>query len=110
LHDGHLPDTAALGASARLYLVTFILAFARRPPERLEGASFLLFRLLILPILFMLSLNLKWPLMMTLLLHGTAFFAGAYICQSRLALLRPGTSHLTEFYFWISAGARRGTL
>jgi hypothetical protein len=92
-----------------LYLLTFILVFARRTlvPHR--------FVVLILPVLILLQLGQvlghlvepKWPAM---LLHLLLFFAAALFCHGELARSRPPVEHLTEFYLWMSLGGVLGGL
>ena len=94
-----------------LYLLTFVLVFARRP---------------ILPLSWMLRVEpylivaaagaLAWhaDLPMQLLLLGSlqllAFFVIAMVCHGQLAADRPAGSHLTEFYLWMSLGGVLGGL
>jgi len=43
-------------------------------------------------------------------LHFLAFFVTAMVCHGQLAANRPGESHLTEFYLWMSLGGVLGGL
>lgn len=94
-----------------LYLLTFVLVFARRT---------------ILPLRWMLRVEpylivaaagaLAWHanLPIQLLLIGSlellAFFVIAMVCHGQLAADRPAGSHLTEFYLWMSLGGVLGGL
>jgi hypothetical protein len=90
-----------------LYLLSFVLAFARRP---WVGS-----RWLARPhayLLILLALLLFWgaarPCASVLSLHLAAFFVTALLCHSRLAEDRPGVAHLTGFYLWLAAGGALG--
>ncbi|MEX0714758.1 MAG: fused MFS/spermidine synthase [Pirellulales bacterium] len=82
------------------YLVSFILVFARRPP--LPHAWMLrLLGPMIMLVAVSAVLSVGWQV---LLVHVAAFFVGAIVCHGELARDRPDTSHLTEFYLWMSTG------
>jgi len=92
-----------------LYLVTFIIAFARKPvvSSKLLGR---ILPLLALPLAFTLVLeasdsSLIVPL--SILHLGTVFVASLF-CHSRLAEDRPSAKHLTEFFFYVSLGGVLG--
>lgn len=94
-----------------IYLLTFILVFARRrwPPHRwwVRAMPFA-----VLPVVMTLVMTLAavsfqalvWPV----LLHFVGLFVVAMVCHGELALDRPPARHLTEFYLWISAGGVLG--
>ncbi len=87
-----------------LYLLSFILVFARRPlaPLNVLVRYFpLLLLLLVAPILF----SGSGP---ALVLHLIAFFWGLLVCHGLLARDRPGTDHLTEYYLLMSLGGVLG--
>jgi hypothetical protein len=48
------------------------------------------------------------PLAWLMLLHLTVFALAALLSHTRLAADRPATSHLTEFYLWLSVGGVLG--
>jgi spermidine synthase len=89
-----------------LYLLTFVLTFARHPLLRHE------WMLRAQPILVFPILLLIWfvsagsPL--NLVLHLAAFFVIAMVCHGELASRRPAAERLTEFYLWISLGGVLG--
>jgi len=89
-------------APLALYLLTFVLIFAARPPiphrwmiRALPGAIVLAaFGFWLAPI----------SLTGALAAHYTAFFIVAMACHGELARQRPEVDRLTEFYFWMSLG------
>jgi hypothetical protein len=86
-----------------LYLLTFVIAFARR---RFVTAAQLgrVFGLLAIPLAMIIILESSEPLVWLAALHLIAFFVAALMCHSRLVDLRPESGRLTEFYLWMSAG------
>ena len=92
-----------------IYLLTFVLVFARKPilPHRL---MVFIEPFLIIPIAFLFALGLKNRGMIDFPLHLLAFFIIAMVCHGELVKYRPGTSHLTEFYLWMSLGGVLGGL
>jgi hypothetical protein len=86
-----------------LYLLTFVVAFSRRPiiPHRLVVALQPPFVVaLVAVIIFGLISNILW----LLALHLAVFFVNALMCHGELARTRPPPRYLTAFYLWISAG------
>ncbi|MBI2805492.1 MAG: hypothetical protein HYX68_10990 [Planctomycetes bacterium] len=105
-----------------LYLLTFILVFARWPTvwtgQPHTVVSFLQPCILLFLVLKMIG-NLTvdniswlagWDTVVTFFLHLAAFFTTALMCHGELAKDRPSTKHLTEFYFWMSLGGVLGGL
>jgi hypothetical protein len=91
-----------------LYLLTFILAFAARPP--LPHAMMLrIMPLLIIPTVIAVA-PLVLPAISLLGLHLAAFFAIALVCHGELALRRPAAGRLTEFYLYLALGGVLGGL
>lgn len=89
-----------------LYLLTFVIVFARRPPSEL-----LILRILpycVLPVVFLLVVQMRLPLLPYLTVNLVAFFALALACHSRLASSRPPHERLTEFYLCLSIGGVLG--
>src|ERR1041384_7165758 len=90
-----------------LYLVTFILAFARKLalPERLLntalGGLALLLTLVIVA-------NATEPTTAIVLLHLCFFFVAALVCHSKLASDRPDTTRLGDFYLCVAIGGMCG--
>jgi len=90
-----------------VYLLSFILVFARR---QLISHAMLLRRL---PIILLLAIlpsisKINVPFWGLLLLYLTALFAIGMVCHGELARSRPAPRHLTEFYLWISCGGVLG--
>ncbi|HWD41378.1 MAG TPA: fused MFS/spermidine synthase [Fimbriimonas sp.] len=84
-----------------LYLLTFILVFARKPkaPAALLGR---IFPLILTPLVLIMVLEgVSTPLA---LIHLAVFFIAVWMCHSRLALLKPSAEHLTEYFFYLSLG------
>lgn len=88
-----------------LYLLTFILAFARTPlmVDRCLSAQVILVPVTAIAILF--EVNAILPI---LLLHLMTFFVLAMGCHGTLARLKPDARHLTEFFLWVSFGGMLG--
>jgi hypothetical protein len=83
-----------------LYLLTFVLVFARRPlvPQRWW------LRLQIVFVALVACLFKTANLYVMLVLHVGAMFFTAMVCHAELARRRPVAKHLTEFYLWMSVG------
>ena len=90
-----------------LYLLTFTLAFAARPPLRhrwmLAAQPFFLAAI---SLLLMYGYTRK-PLQV-IPLHLAGLFVTAMVCHGELARRRPSVAHLTEFYLWIAVGGVLG--
>ena len=90
-----------------LYLLTFIIAFARRPrAQPLFLARWL--PLVLLIVACTLVTEATEPIGLLLVVHLGAFFFISLFCHARLAADRPGSAHLTEFYLWMSGGGVLG--
>lgn len=88
-----------------LYLLSFVVVFARRP--WISGDIALLVQphfLVVLALFFGIAGNLA----LTIPLHLLTFFIVALVCHGQLAQDRPHTAHLTEFYLWMSFGGMLG--
>lgn len=90
-----------------LYLLTFVIVFARRPvlPHWLAVKA-QPFALIPLAIVYPFTGSTK--LEYVLPLHLIAFFLCALVCHGELARRRPEAGGLTEFYFWMSFGGLLG--
>jgi hypothetical protein len=87
-----------------LYLLTFIFAFASRPPLP-HGLMLRLQPFLIIPLVVIsAALHSIW----LLLLHLALFFVTAMVCHGELARRRPPVANLTEFYLYVSLGGVLG--
>lgn len=92
-----------------LYLLTFILVFARRPP--LSHA--LLARcmpLVVLVLALALLSEATKPMSVLIVLHLLGLFVVAMVCHGELARTRPAPRYLTAFYLWMSVGGVLGGL
>ena len=90
-----------------LYLLTFILAFARR---RLVSQR-VIARVLpfgLTATVMLLLMQASTPILLIISIHLATFFIAAMACHGELAEDRPSTSHLTAFYLWISVGGVLG--
>ncbi len=92
------------------YLITFMIAFARR--FRISLAALSSAVPVVLLALFPLvaaakpvSAKLLWYVLGS---HILVLFAGALLCHTFLASSRPKASHLTEFYFCVALGGALG--
>jgi hypothetical protein len=90
-----------------LYLLTFVIAFARSLRVPLAGAAAAQ-ALLLPPLAIVVALGANRPLSVIGSLHLAAFLATALVCHLTLAERRPGVAHLTEFYLWMSVGGLLG--
>lgn len=92
-----------------IYLLTFVLVFARRPLIRQAWLIWSLPILLLFaaPSFFAQAAGIEAWLV---LLHLLLFFVAAMVCHGELARRRPGPSHLTEFYLLMSLGGVLGGL
>jgi spermidine synthase len=86
-----------------LYLLTFVIVFARRPiiPHRLVVAAQPLF--IIALVVVMIFDPLK-TIVGLIALHVAVFFVNILMCHGELARRRPGAQYLTAFYLWMAAG------
>ena len=90
-----------------LYLLTFVIAFSRRPiiPHRLVVALQPPFVVALLAVIIFDPIrNIIW----VLAVHLVVFFVNALMCHGELARTRPPPRYLTAFYLWISAGGAIG--
>ncbi|HEV2145908.1 MAG TPA: fused MFS/spermidine synthase [Longimicrobiaceae bacterium] len=90
-----------------LYLLTFTLVFAERPPLRHEWMVRVQPALLVAVIYLLLGSSLNRPAV-AVPIHLAAFFVTAMVCHGELARRRPAPRHLTEFYLWLSVGGVLG--
>jgi hypothetical protein len=90
-----------------VYLLTYILVFARRPPIShrwmLRALPFL-----VLPLSVLLAGRASKPFLLVAAWHVATLFVAGMVCHGELAEDRPPTRHLTEFYLWIGIGGVLG--
>ncbi|HEV8058804.1 MAG TPA: fused MFS/spermidine synthase, partial [Gemmataceae bacterium] len=92
-----------------LYLLSFILVFARWP-ERCHRLVVLVTPLLIVSILFIAESGLEPGIILSIGLHLLTLFVVALACHGELARGRPPVAHLTAFYLLIALGGVLGGL
>ena len=92
-----------------LYLLSFILVFARWP-DALHRVVGRFTPVLILFAVLSLLMNAAEPFGLIGALHMGAFFGVCLVCHGELAKDRPPPEHLTAFYFWMSLGGVIGGL
>jgi hypothetical protein len=92
-----------------LYLVTFILAFARKNliSERLTRTVLTGLALLLTLVI---AANATEPTAAIVLVHLGFFFVAALVCHSQLAGDRPDAARLADFYLCVAAGGMLGGL
>ena len=89
-----------------LYLLTYVIVFARRPLLRQRWMLKLQPLLLIaLALTFYWQVNALW---FVLPLHLAAFFVTAMVCHGELAARRPAVDQLTAYYLWMAVGGVLG--
>ena len=90
-----------------VYLLTFILVFARRQilPRPLLARAL---PILVAPLVVTFAMQATEPIGLLMLLHLVTFFIAAMLCHGELAADRPAAAHLTEFYLWLSVGGVLG--
>jgi SAM-dependent methyltransferase len=96
-------------APLAIYLLTFVLVFARREIVRHD----LIVRalpILVLPIVMMVGLQTQLPTGTQLAVHLLTFFVAAMACHGALARSRPAADRLTDFYLCMSLGGALGGL
>jgi SAM-dependent methyltransferase len=90
-----------------LYLLTFIVVFARR--QWVSAATWRgLLPIAVMPLVMMMAMSVARPVELLIALHLGAFTIAALACHATLAAERPGAERLTEFYLWMSAGGVLG--
>ncbi|HEX8162545.1 MAG TPA: fused MFS/spermidine synthase [Pyrinomonadaceae bacterium] len=92
-----------------LYLVTLVVAFARRRIVRRRRVEFVMPGVTLVFLLAYLS-GATEPPWFLVLLHLLFFFVAALMCHGRLADDRPAAARLAEFYLCMSAGGALGGL
>jgi hypothetical protein len=95
-----------------IYLLTFILVFARRQLVPHRWMKYAMPTVVVILVTMLARMTLKalsfealiWPIAV----HFLGLFIVAMFCHGELAKDRPSASHLTEFYLWISVGGVLG--
>jgi hypothetical protein len=90
-----------------LYLLTLVFAFARRQLISLHALALILpGATLVFLLIYLLDITAGPGVMISFNL--VYFFLAALTCHSQLAADRPSTTHLPEFYLWMSLGGVLG--
>ncbi|MBU8895592.1 fused MFS/spermidine synthase [Corallococcus sp. M34] len=90
-----------------VYLLTFILAFARESTaERPRTALLLIGSVALVAYAHKQGPNIG--LLWQVLFYAAALYAGAMVCHGALYRLRPAPRHLGAFYLWVSTGGVLG--
>jgi hypothetical protein len=92
-----------------VYLLTFVIAFSRRPLIRQEFAC-RLWPPMVLGIALLMAAKAGQPAWLIPALHLLAFFFAALGCHGELARLTPSRARLTEFYVMLALGGALGGL
>ncbi len=91
-----------------LYVLTFICAFAKKPPISFSKINAFHFIFLAFAIVTMINSALNFSRVALVPIHLGLFFFSALLCHTRLAMLRPPASQLTAFYLLMSLGGVLG--
>lgn len=92
-----------------LYLITFIIVFAK-VPSGVQMTMSLLMPVMVLLIVFLMTSHVDAKFGLKVLLHMITFFVVAMVCHGELARDRPTAKHLTTFYLLMSVGGMLGGL
>ncbi|MDP2840029.1 MAG: fused MFS/spermidine synthase, partial [Syntrophales bacterium] len=90
-----------------LYLLSFIIVFAR-VPARVHRIMILLLPISIAALVFANFSDIGIPKWVIFIFHLVNFLFYCMVCHGEIARTRPATKHLTEFYLWISIGGVLG--
>jgi hypothetical protein len=93
-------------APLAIYLLTFIVAFARR--QLISRRLILILHAISLVLVTLIYSNMDIDYRLTIAIHMAFLFFSGLVCHGSLASLRPSTEHLAEFYLWISVGGWLG--
>ena len=88
-----------------IYLLTFILVFASKPPLP-QALMVRLFPIVLVTLVIAMATRL--PIWLLIPLHLLALFVIAMVCHGAIAQDRPSPKRLTEFYLWLSVGGALG--
>jgi hypothetical protein len=89
------------------YLLSFVLAFSRRPigSERIWGIALAVLAVGVALTFWAIARPYAWAL---LVLHPVVVLVAGVVCHRRLAALRPEPARLTEFYLCVAIGGVAG--
>ena len=89
-----------------LYLLTFIIVFAKKPMVTSNGLGRLFPWVILVAVTA--GLALKNFVLISIGLSLVCYFIITLLCHGRLAEMRPDARNLTEFYIWMSFGGVLG--
>jgi len=89
-----------------LYLLTFIIVFAKTPLLKIQFMRHIFTASIILALIV--SVFFRLNMMISISVGILTYFIIALMCHARLAQDRPDVSRLTEFYIWMSVGGVAG--
>jgi SAM-dependent methyltransferase len=92
-----------------LYLLTFVLVFARRSPIPHRVAVRIL-PITAMALVLALLVEATEPILAIVALHVVSFVTVSMVCHGELARERPDAAHVTTFYLWLSLGGVVGGL
>ncbi len=93
-----------------LYLLSFIIVFSRSG-DRIHPHMVSIQPMILLPLIAFSFINpAAIPYWLNLIFNLLAFFAAAMVCHGQLAISRPSTTHLTQYYLIMSFGGMLGGL
>jgi hypothetical protein len=93
-----------------LYLLSFIIVFAR-VPSWVQTSMVMAMPMLVLLLVFMMLSDIRPPkVYWTVAIHLACLFVVAMVCHGELAKDRPSTKYLTEYFLWMSFGGVVGGL
>jgi hypothetical protein len=92
-----------------LYLVSFVLAFTNKQFASQGSLTRVMF-VGALVVILILSTGATEPAWVLILANLAFFFVAAFMCHRQLAIDRPSTSHLAEYYLWIAIGGALGSV
>ncbi len=92
-------------APLAIYLLSFIIVFARRPILRRRWMLWLQVWIYALFAVYFTQDDYWW---LTLALSLLVLFVTAMVCHGELVRRRPAAEHLTEFYLWMAVGGLLG--
>jgi spermidine synthase len=90
-----------------LYLLSFIIVFARVPPL-VHKLMVTLLPVCVTALIFVTFSDTGSPKWLIFIVHLINFFVFSMVCHGEIALSRPAPKHLTEFYLLISLGGVLG--
>lgn len=90
-----------------IYLLSFILVFAERPPIPHRAMVFVQPTLIVAVLYLLLGGSLARPAV-AVPVHLLGLFVTAMVCHGALAHRRPAASRLTQYYLWVAVGGVLG--